>query len=432
MSDYETVLKKLEATPRFLETTNIEKTKELYKSLGEPGAGIPLIHVAGTNGKGSVCNYLTSILRESGFHVGTFISPHLTDIRERILLDGELMEEDTFRELYEYVDEKASGVIRLNHSEYLFLMAMEYYRRKHPDVLILETGLGGRLDITNIVEHPQVCVITRIGLDHMLYLGDTKEKIAREKAGIIKQGVPCICLEQEPEVNRILSLEAGRLQAPLYRIPEGAAKEALLTEKSLTFSYTSRKWGELPVVLKQPALYQLDNAPLAIEALGALPLGENITRQQVLAGLQKAAWPGRMEEILPGIYLDGGHNEDGILSFLKTVRYHKGNKELLFAAASDKDYGKMIRQLQGSGLFDKVVVTAFKGSRATSPVKLKELFTEEGAKNVVCCADTEEAFRNIAKDREAFDGIYIAGSLYLVAEMRQLWKQTLETKGKTS
>ncbi|MCR4587771.1 MAG: bifunctional folylpolyglutamate synthase/dihydrofolate synthase [Lachnospiraceae bacterium] len=421
MSDYETVLKKLEATPRFLKTTDINRTKEFYQSLGSPGSEIPVIHVAGTNGKGSVCNYMTAVLQKAGYRVGTYISPHLTDIRERMCLDGAWMPKDTFRELYEYVDAKARGTILLNHSEYLFLMAMEYYHRARPDVIVLETGLGGRLDITNIVEKPAVCVITRIGLDHMQYLGDTKEKIAGEKAGIFKEGVPVVCLQQEAEVNRVLEEAAEKKGCPVFPVDPRRVTKVEMSGKSLTFILRDTKWGDLDIRLQQPALYQTDNAPLAVEALSRLDIGKHLTREQILEGLNSARWPGRMEECSPGIYLDGGHNEDGIRSFIETVSCHEGKKLLVFAAASDKDIENMIHQLVHSRLFDRVLVTSFQGSRATQPQVLRDLFIKEGMADTVACKGTGEVCDILRQSGE--EKIYVVGSLYLVAEMRSLLQQ---------
>ncbi len=430
MSDYETVLEALEHTPRFLGTTDLNKTAEFYHKLGSPAGDIPTIHVAGTNGKGSVCNYLTRILMEAGLRVGTCISPHLSDIRERMVINGQMMDKETFASTYDLICDRAKGVIALNHSEILFLMAMTYFDRVRPDVIVLETGLGGRLDVTNIVASPRVCVITRIGLDHMQYLGDTKAKIAGEKAGIIKKQVPVVFLDQPEGVGDVIRKVAQDMNAPIHPLSGDQIREVIYSPEALQVKLKTTCYGELSVSLKQPALYQAENALLAAEAAGCLR-DLHVTKEAVLRGLLGARWPGRMEEFLPHVYIDGGHNEDGIRSFLDTVRIQReqifeGKKLLLiFAAASDKDYAGMIRQISKEGFFARVLTTSFPGERSTDPEILADLFRKEGMEDTLVIRDHREAVRMAVKMQDDFAGIYFAGSLYLAAAVREILQQYL-------
>ena len=205
MTAFEQAEQYINEIPRFAGKNTVEDTSRLLTIAGCDRLPFPVIHVAGTNGKGSVCACLASILKESGRRVGIFTSPHLVDIRERIRIDDEMISENRFAEVFWEVQiladkGKKEGLSHPSFFEYLFLMAMIYFRDEKPDAVILETGLGGRLDATNSVSHPALCVITEIGFDHMQYLGDTLEEIAGEKAGIIKKGVPVIFQDRRPDI----------------------------------------------------------------------------------------------------------------------------------------------------------------------------------------------------------------------------------------
>ena len=201
---------------------SLEDVRRFLDYLGNPDRDRPAIHVAGTNGKGSVCAFLTSILEEAGYSTGTFISPHLVEVRERFLINGRMVDQESFEGAFETVLEASrkladQGLCHPTFFEFLFYMAMVLFRMRDVDVMILETGMGGRLDITNVLERPAACVITSISMDHTKYLGDTLAKIAGEKAGIIKTGVPLIFDDGQPEVSTILEGFAFRRGAARYR-----------------------------------------------------------------------------------------------------------------------------------------------------------------------------------------------------------------------
>ena len=262
--------------PKFKKKTLLSDTLKFYVSLGSPGKDIPKIHVAGTNGKGSTCFYTSRILKEHGLKTGLFTSPHLVSMKERFVFDGEMITDDEFVSVFQKVknqcelfDEEDKITMHPSFFEFLFLMFMEWMQRKDADVLILETGLGGMLDATNIFDDPAVTVICSVGLDHTKELGDTIESIAIQKAGILKKGAPLIYRDNGDAVNKILEDKAKENGSNTYILKEENIKDFVCDEKHIAFSFNSG-YDELTIVrdlsvsLPTPALYQRINASLAI------------------------------------------------------------------------------------------------------------------------------------------------------------------------
>ena len=349
MEDAREYLSEIPAFAR--EKHSLSQAESFFRELGCPFPG-QVIHVAGTNGKGSVCAFLSSILRASGFHVGTFTSPHLTDIRERIRLDGELIGEKAFQQSFEKVYQvwkkmEKEGMTHPTFFEYLFYMAAAWFYQVKPDVVILETGMGGRRDVTNICR-PDIAVITSISLDHMAYLGNTVEEIAGEKAGIIKKGVPLVFDGNDSRAAGVIREVAEAAKAPWWDVREenlSVAWEGIFPRVAYPFED-----GRAEAVLPFPAGYQVWNGALAVKAAeilkgleeaspaGTEP-GHEITAAEVAEGLSSARHGGRMEEVLPGFYLDGAHNRDGIRAFGQAaarIGRERGRKiHLLFSAVAD-------------------------------------------------------------------------------------------------
>ena len=221
---YEEALSYIESIPKFTSKNTLEVTRAYLELLGSPEKGQRVIHAAGTNGKGSVCAYLSKILQTAGYSAGLFISPHLVDIRERMSLDGEMVSKEEFFDLFHRILSVCGreGLPHPAYFEFLYLMAMVWFSEKKPDFLVLETGLGGRLDATNAGEKKEMTVITRIGIDHTQYLGTTLSEIASEKAGILRPGVPLVCLEEPPEAFSVIRARAVEIGAPLYPIAPSA------------------------------------------------------------------------------------------------------------------------------------------------------------------------------------------------------------------
>ncbi len=416
----------LTAVPKFTEKHSIGETGNFLIRLGRPDRGLPVIHVAGTNGKGSVCAYLRSILEASGMRTAVFTSPHLTDIRERFVIGGETVSKEdflgAFLEVYEALDWEALREDRGYHPtffEYLFFMAMLLFHRARPDCCILETGLGGRLDATNAVESKLVSVITRISRDHMEYLGDTVEAIAGEKAGILAAGVPAVFLEEEPAAS-VLRARAAQLGCPVFPVSKADYRFSKIQNKNIDFSCVSRYYGNIRLCLGTSARYQMENCTLAVRTLDALGLGPRIPLKELRRGVRECRWAGRMEEILPGVYVDGAHNEDGVRAFLETVAGDgfAGERSLLFAAAADKEYGKMLARIQASGLFGRIALVRMANGRAASPEAMGKVLEDVSGERPLSFDTVREALDALLPLAGAGGRLYIAGSLYLAGEVK--------------
>lgn len=431
MNTYQEVEQYILDIPRFAGKHTLKDTKKLLHRLIGDKIESKVIHVAGTNGKGSVCAYLRSILIESGCSVGMFISPHLETMRERICLGSEMISEEDFVAafnrvlgVYEEVSmQEQQENLHPSFFEFLFLMAMTYYKEKNPDYLILETGLGGRLDATNSIEKPELCVITEIGYDHMQYLGDTLLEIAGEKAGIMKPFVPVVFFDKRKEVTEVLEKCAAKEKSQTFIIKKGNILNVNIGNKTIDFSLDTGYYSYGSLSLSTTALYQTENAALAITAAELLSReNKQISREMIRRGVQKAFWPGRMEEIEPGIYFDGAHNEDGIEAFLKSVAGMKceGRRFLLFGVVSDKRYENMIAQIVESELFAEVAVTILESDRSASLDELRKIWGQY--KQITCSfhQNANEAYHHLLSDKKDADVIYIAGSLYLIGQMKAL------------
>ena len=424
---YEDACAYLIGIPKFTEKHTGEHTKAFIDSLDIGDLGSKVIHVAGTNGKGSVCSYLHAILTAAGYHTVLFTSPHLVQMTERFSIDGKRIDQALFlkafltiRALCERLG-RERGLSHPTFFEFLFLMLLVICKDTDPDFVILETGLGGRLDATNAFAKPALCVITKIGMDHMAYLGDTKDKIAGEKAGIIKAGVPLIMQRSCPESDEVLLAKAEQLGAKVYPVSAGDSG-VKIKPKNIDFSYQSHYYS-IGLSLPGHALYQIVNVKTAILAYeilmrdGAKRLSADALRQVIEGHI----WPGRMEEILPGLILDGAHNEAGMESFLASVETDgaTGGRTLILAFSSDKDVDGMLQRVAQSGLFTAFYATAYQEGRSLSPALLSEMMIQKGL-GATACETVSEAIRLAADERAEGAPIYIAGSLYLVGEVKKL------------
>lgn len=416
--------------PKFAGKHTLADTKEMLGRLTGSRIESKIIHVAGTNGKGSVCAYLQSILRTAGFHVGMFISPHLETMRERILYDGEMIPQESFVKAFDLVREESDRQKEKHPSffEFLFLMGMCYFKEKEPDYIILETGLGGRLDATNCIAKPKLCVITEIGFDHMQYLGNTLVEIAGEKAGIIKPGTPVVYLDKRKETSRVIEQTAAMLETTAIAVKKSQIGRPVMRKKSIDFSFSNGYYRYDNLILRTTAAYQTENASVALVAARSLK-EERIDDEAIRKGLYDAFWPGRMEEILPHVFLDGAHNEDGIEAFLQSVsasaeETKKGKRLLLFGVVADKQYDKMIGRIAASDLFSHIAVTVLASDRSASIDKLKVAWAQYKTADCSFHESAEEAFHYIQSIQKEADTIYIAGSLYLVGQIKTLVRRT--------
>ncbi len=415
--------------PKFTTKSTPEMTRAFYEFLGCPGEKRKIIHVAGTNGKGSVCTYLSSILTAHGHKTAMFTSPHLISMCERFRINGELMSEEEFMRYFYVVQDKIKDNYHPTFFEYLFFMSMLWFEDKGVDYIVLETGLGGRLDATNIIKQPELCIITKIGLDHTMYLGNTLEEIAGEKAGIIKRNVPLVYYGFDKKVTSVIEKTADLQGVKAYPVTLSNIKNVKIHQKDIDFcmfyeydNYVRPVWEEfrLPTV----ATYQTINATLAVKA-SKLLLRQQWKLDLVREVLATTFWEGRMEEVLPDFYVDGAHNEDGVEAFLDGLAT-AGVKEatLLFGVNGDKDYQPMIQHIAESGHFTRIVVTKLAGERSALPEVIAEQFAKHTDVEIVLTNSVKDA---VEKCRDLTSGgtIYAVGSLYLVGEIKGLVREEL-------
>lgn len=438
-SSYEEAVAYLNDMPRFTVKKDNRDFRWFLKKLGNPEQDLRIIHVAGTNGKGSVCAYMSSILQEAGYRTAVFTSPHLVDMRERFTVNGKMISEEAFLQVYRAVgDELQEGEeppeFVLNFYEYLFCMALLCFAEEKPDYCIIETGLGGRLDATNYVDNKLLTVITRISLDHVQYLGDTTAKIAAEKAGILRPGVPVVYLDGDADASAVICRKASELDAPQIPVSKKDYTFLGFRKKYIDFSLRSEYYNYISLTLHTIARYQMENAALAVRAVevlfrstdteengGRLCAGAGCpTVKEIRRGILGCFWQGRMEEVLSEVYVDGAHNDDGIRAFLDTVEQDgcTGGRRLLFGVAADKDCRHMIQRVITSGLFDHIAFTHMRTARSLSLEEFRDLLAAyPGHYTMYTEADT--ALREQLREKRPGERLYIAGSLYLVGEIKE-------------
>ena len=424
--------------PKFTVKHTIDETRAFLSYLGNPDENMKIIHVAGTNGKGSVCKYIQSVLLTASYSVGTFTSPHLVKINERFCVDGKPITDGLFCEIFvetlRRITEYGDTEYFPTYFEYLFFMAMLLYDVYPVDYLVMETGLGGRLDATNAVASPLLCVITEIGYDHMQYLGDTLEKIAGEKAGIIKKNVPVVIFDKRPETTEVLLNKALENEARAVVVKKENIENVKLCSddmgnKFIAFSYNSLYDKYVDLKLSTEAKYQTENASVAVAALEILrDKGADISELDIRDGILSAKWEGRMEEVRPGVYVDGAHNTDGISAFIESVSdiSCEGKKMLLFSMVDDKQYKSIIKEILKCRQFDSINVAVLETSRSVSMAELKGAF--EDAKDelgiiglpIKYYSNVRDAVTDIITMRKSGDVVFAAGSLYLVGQIKSI------------
>ena len=427
---YQEAVAYIDETPKFTKKNTLDHTRAFLKRLGDPQEKMKILHVAGTNGKGSVCSFLASMLKAGGKRTGLFTSPHLVKINERFVVDEQDVSDEEFLEAFHTVmdcveEMKEEGYPHPTYFELLFLIGMKLFERAGVEYLVLETGLGGRLDATNSVAHPLVSVITSISLDHTEYLGDTVAAIAGEKAGIIKEGVPVVYDASCPESAEVIRRRAEELHAPAYPITPKMYKISKTTKKHIDFSIDSGYYDDIRLSISSVAEYQVKNAAEAVTAIRVIDREGAFTDEVIRKGVEEMRWQGRMETVLPGVIIDGAHNEAGVEEFVKTARRLEADcpVTLLFAAVGDKDYRHMIETICRELRLERVIVTEVGGYRSVDVKVPEELFRQFGAKKVTAIPDVEEAFDEAL--REQGDGIlFCVGSLYLVGNIKSI----LETR----
>ena len=392
----------------------LESIEKLLEKLNNPHKDMHYIHVAGTNGKGSVCAFLQNILTCSGLKTGKFISPNMIEVYERISIDGENILPEDMNRLLETVQsacakvKKDTGALPTQF-EIWTATAFLYFKEKKCDIVVLETGLGGRLDATNIIDLPVCSVITRIDMDHTEYLGNTIEKVAFEKAGIIKKGCPVITLSSQNALS-VLTDRAKELESNVLLTQNGLN----IKNEELTEIFDYKEYKELEINLA--GIHQVENATLAIEAARLL----NIDEEYIRCGLKQARNIGRFEKISenPLIIFDGAHNFCGIKSLITSIkRYFPDEKmSIIFSAMKDKEIDSSIRAIKEAGFADKVyTVAVMDNPRGLAAEELKEKFEQYGF-TACACENIKEAIKKATLNENA---TLVCGSLYLYKDLKE-------------
>lgn len=396
----------------------LERIRTLLDALGRPQDRCRIVHVAGTNGKGSTCAMIESGLRAAGERTGLFTSPHLIEPTERIQISGRPVTAEEFTRAFDRVHQTvenllAEGAIDLHttYFETVTAMAFVIFAEERVDRVVLEVGLGGRLDATNVVL-PELCVITPVDFDHEVFLGRSIEAIAGEKAGILKPGVPAVIARQREGAAQVIAARASELGVPTVW-----TRDAAVSGLSLDARGSSFRLGDLEIRCPLAGEHQVENAvtaALALEQLG-------IARHAIEWGIAQAEWPGRLERVSerPEIVLDGAHNPAGARALAAYIgRFYQGRKvRLIFGAMRDKAVAEI-----GGILFplaQEVIATAPRQARALAPETLAAVADHPRLR---IARDIEEALAMAREDAGADDAIFVTGSLFLVAEARAILK----------
>lgn len=419
MMTYSEMERELNEIPKFGAKASLSNLSAYLELANHPERNLRVIHIAGTNGKGSVSAYIDSILRQAGYTTALFTSPHLIKINERFRINfKECSDEELINgwcSVKDYmVKGEEKGLQSLTFFEILFFMGMLIFSEKAIDYCILETGLGGRLDAT-VLSNPVLSVITSISYDHTEILGDTIEKIAAEKAGIIKEGIPVVAIDEENGAFSVIERTAKEKNAPVYGLKSQELTILKKCENTIDFSINSRYYKISNLKVKSYASYQVQNAALAVLAVKVL-LPE-VSQDVIREGIVKMYWPGRMEEIAENVYVDGAHNPGAVHQIYNSLTDSDKEWLLLFAVCSDKDYSEMIRVL-GRLPWKRIYITKIDSARGADTAAVKQCFKEETAGCPIYEYDNARtAFETALKDRE-YENLLCLGSLYLAGEIK--------------
>ena len=414
--EYKEALAYLDGARWFGAEPSLRRIRELLKKLGDPQRGLKTVHIAGTNGKGSCAAMLASVLRAAGYRTGLYTSPYLFRFTERMQINGEQIGEEALVQSVEAVRAVADKMDEHpTEFELITAAALLWFSSEKCDIVVLEAGLGGRFDATNVIEAPECSVIMNIGLDHTHILGDTPEKIAAEKAGIIKPGSPCVAYEQGQSVLDVFRARCAELSSTLTVADFSEIRTEFDSLEGQVFSYRGRQYA-----LSLLGAHQRRNAAVVIEAAERLrEKGWRIDQDALEHGLYAAAWPGRFELCCdePAFIVDGGHNPQCAETVRESLlHYFPGTRRvLLLGVLRDKDAAAMAAILDCAA--DEYVCTAPESVRALPPEELAAVLRPFGKKISVCDSISDAVYA--AKERAGADGMVCAtGSIYLAGSVR--------------
>lgn len=428
--DYREALDYIHGTLRLGSKLGLENISDLLARLGNPHNSFKAIHVAGTNGKGSVTSMIAHVLTEAGYTVGMFVSPYLEEFTERIQVNLKEISHDDLARITKLVKDKIDGMVEegKNHPtefEIVTAIGFTYFAEKKVDIAVVEVGLGGRLDSTNVLD-PLISVITSISYDHMNILGDTLEKIAFEKAGIIKEGKTVISYPQHEEAATVIRDVAREKSSSLVEVSPDQIrlKRCQFGEQIFDFMYGDERFDDIKIRLNGG--HQLINAATALTALITLnKTGFSLSRESIYNGLNKTHWPGRLELVLdnPRTIIDGAHNAEGAAVLAETIRKHFSNTPitLVFGILRDKEVDAVAKTV--CRLAETVILTRPDSPRSLNP---EELVNKVGqwCSTVIIEPNIEEAVEKGLKNTKKDGMLLICGSFYLIGRARSYIKRS--------
>lgn len=395
----------------------LERISAMLGHLGHPEQAYPVMLVGGTNGKGSTCAMIESILRHAGLKTGLYTSPHLVRINERVTVENTMIPDASLEkighQLFTLMEDR-TVLAGITYFEFLTALALVYFREQHVDLAVLEVGMGGKFDATNAAR-PLVSTITNVALDHQEYLGSTLEVIAAEKAGILRPGRPLITTETNPQSLQVLETLCRRAAGIFSAVDRDFSFDG--NEAGMNFSGGKRTIKNIRLPLQ--GRHQLYNASAAIQSVLSLETaGIQVTDHAIREGILKTSWPGRFETIRhnPDVVLDAAHNPAGIAALAETMRNMYRNKyaTVIFAVSKDKDWRSMLPLL--AGIANTLVLTSYEGERSADP---EDLQTAGRTAHTVIIPSSRSALR-YALDRTPGDGVIIVtGSIYLIGELKK-------------
>lgn len=425
--NYNQALEYIHGTRKFGSKLGLDNITELLRLLNNPQKELKIIHVAGTNGKGSTSSFLAGILKEGNYKVGLFTSPYLEKFTERIRINFKNIPENVLAQITQKIKGKVDEMIKngFNHPtefEIVTAIAFEYYKQSQVDYVILEVGLGGRYDSTNVIENPLISVITPISMDHMNILGDTLGKIAWEKAGIIKNNSLVISQVQQKEAQDVIENVSNKMASELVLVPinNSVLRQGNEYGSSFDFTFNNHYFNNLEI--KLVGRHQVYNALTALTAILTLRDRDlvSLTDEDIRKGLKNAVWPGRLEVLTrnPTFLIDGAHNLDGIKSLKRAIiELFKFDRLILgMGILADKDVDNMIKELSDIG--DVLIITEPNIHRAMKPQEIAEKVSKYN-KNFIVEEDIKNAVDKALEIADKNDLIVFAGSLYLIGDVRK-------------
>ena len=395
----------------------LKRISELCNALGNPEKKLKFVHVAGTNGKGSFCSMLDSVLRSAGYTTGLFTSPYIRFFNERICFDGAPITDDELAEITSFVKPIADKMKeKPTEFELITAIGFEYFKRKNCDIVILEAGMGGRLDSTNIIETPLLSVITGIAFDHTAFLGNTIEKIAAEKAGIIKEGRPILWGGNNDAALNVIKSHASEMSSDLYTTDRNSILIKGSTLDGTVFDYGDRTNIKISLL----GSYQPYNAANVISAVDILRgNGLNISDEALRTGLLSAKWPARFEMISsdPIVIYDGAHNPEGIEAACKSIKNYFGNKKVfvLSGVMKDKDYDYIASML--SSVASRAFTVTPDNPRALDANEYADVLTKKGVDAIPFASLSDALAKAYDTAKNENTPLVCLGSLYMYSEL---------------